>query len=579
MKKLAKLFTLSMIALLFVFSLSCAQAETILDKAEDIVENTEGLKDKADDIKEKAEDLVSAITSDPNTTSPDTTSPDTSNPGTSTMDISSWIKVNTGEWEQTAGGIKVYGAGYREGHQGLQSKDKYNFNGSETRIKWMANGGGGTFSAFWVLLISGYVPETAENSGILRGGYFTTDHSWKESVVIDVDTWYYTHITVTPDSQFTAITTKNGYDDGGGEIVYEGTGEYENAENGSIVVVFQDNYGGLDTYVVVGEVITDAGAPGTTVASQPPPTTPPPAVGPGGEIELGHYPTAVTYDGTNIWVTTKGADGGLHKLNGTTGELLATYEVGMSSADVLYDGTNIWVVNQGDNNVVKVNPGDGSIIGTYPVGEYPSAIEYDGENIWVANQKGGTLTKLSASDGANLLTYTLPGGSKIPKELAFDGENLWVGCHWGYLMRLRVSDAAIQPSFSTGGYVSGLAFDGESVRTVIWSDVSKTPMVRKYSVTDWIWLGNYDLHQINHPSALYYDGASFWVADSNEDKIIKLPAGYPSVGDTVPFSMTDDEVIYQTGPGPSDMVYANGYMWVTNERGNTISMIPLVFGK
>lgn len=192
------------------------------------------------------------------------------------LDFDNWIKVNTGEWEQTSNGIKVYGAGVREGHQGLQSKALYNFEGSETRVKWLANGGGaGVYSAFWVFLMSDYVPETAENSGLARGGYFTTDHSWKESIVIGIDTWHYTRIVVNADRQYTAVTATGNYDDLGGNVIFEGEGEYNQANNGNLVVIFQDNYGGTDAYIVVGEATTDAKPTGMTVTVTPPKTLEP----------------------------------------------------------------------------------------------------------------------------------------------------------------------------------------------------------------------------------------------------------------------------------------------------------------
>jgi hypothetical protein len=192
------------------------------------------------------------------------------------MDFDNWVKVNTGEWEQTADGIKVYGAGVREGHQGLQSKAMYNFEGSETRIKWMANGGGpGVYAAFWVFLMSDYVAEPSSNSGVVRGGFFTTDHQWKESIVIGIDTWYYSRIVVNADGKYTTATATGDYDDNGGSVVFEGEGEYENANNGSILVIFQDNYGGTDAYNVVGEVTTDAKPTGQTVTVAPPKTLEP----------------------------------------------------------------------------------------------------------------------------------------------------------------------------------------------------------------------------------------------------------------------------------------------------------------
>ncbi|MFC1941938.1 hypothetical protein ACFLWU_01825 [Chloroflexota bacterium] len=657
MKKFVILFSVLLVLTFAVAGFGCDQAETIIDQADDI-------KNKVDDIKDKVDDMASSVTPDPDNN-------DVGSAGSPAVDINSWIKVNTGKWEQTDEGVKTYGAGFRFGHQGIQSKTNYDFTDSETFIKWKANGGANNeYGAFWVFLMSDYDPETAETSGLARGGFFTTVHSWKESVVIDVDTWYYTRIKVNPDNSYNAVTATGDYDSSGGTSIYTGTGTYQNANNGKIVVIFQDNYGGTETYQVVGEVKTSAGevsasgvTPGPTSAdektvliwfcegvrnaeingdtplpvgqdnrvtikiSQPllaefdytdsygreqharvdldsyydyfvllgnggwaqnkfqnayesdkstcqattPITTPPPVTDPAG---LGRNPSALAFDGTYIWVTTKG-NSSLNKLGGTDGVLLDTFSVGAGPSDVLFDGANIWVANQYDDTVMKVNPNNGAILGTYPVGDYPAAIEYDGENIWVANQKGGTISKLRASDGANLLTYPLPGGGKIPIDLIFDGTNLWVGCHWGYLMRYNVADDILIPSHDTGGHISGMAYDGESVRAVIWHEGSASPQVRKYSTSQWLWLGDYQLNEVDLPSDIAYDGSSFWVADSNENKVIKLPASYPSYQDERKVSMPEEEVTFQTGDGPADMIYANGYMWVANDRDDSVTMIPV----
>lgn len=249
----------------------CSAVEDITDVVDEAAGIVDEITDAADKVGKAVDDITDAVNEVTSELNPDenpegSATSDKSIP----MDFSSWVKVNTGEWEQTTEGIKVYGAGYREGHQGLQSKAMYNFEGTETRIKWQANGGNGEYAAFWVFLISDYVPENGENSGLARGGYFTTDHSWKESVVIDVDTWYYTRITVHPDHEYVAVTATGNYDDDGGNVIYNGGGEYDNANNGNIVVIFQDNYGGTETYVVVSEVITSASTTDTSVTSTQP---------------------------------------------------------------------------------------------------------------------------------------------------------------------------------------------------------------------------------------------------------------------------------------------------------------------
>jgi len=250
MRKLAVLLSVLLVLMFVVISFGCDQAKTIMDEAEDIID--------------KAEEIASSIPtdSDTNDVSP-TLSP--------AMDINSWIKVNTGEWEQTDEGVKVWGAGHRFPHQGLLSKDIFNFMDSETLVKWKANGGSGNYAQFGAYLMGDYDIETGGYSTAARAGFFTTDHSWNNSLVINENTWYYTRFTVNADGTYTTATSTGNYDINGGALLYESTDYFENADSGSILVLFNDNYGGTETNVLVGEVVTSAGSTtGTTVTSDQP---------------------------------------------------------------------------------------------------------------------------------------------------------------------------------------------------------------------------------------------------------------------------------------------------------------------
>jgi hypothetical protein len=232
------------------------------DVVEDVQEQVEVAQEKVEEVQEQVEDVKNIVEEVTDGKESEQAISETSIP----LNFDFWIKVNTGKWEQTADVIKVYGAGFREGHQGLISKAMYDFRDTETRVKWQANGGGpGIYSAFWVFLISDYVLDTGEYSTAVRGGYFTTDHSWKESVVILPDIWHYTRINVAADGTYTSITATDDYDDAGGSVISETSGEYENADNGNILVIFNDNYGGTDTFIIVGEAITDAKPTGNEV--------------------------------------------------------------------------------------------------------------------------------------------------------------------------------------------------------------------------------------------------------------------------------------------------------------------------
>ena len=96
---------------------------------------------------------------------------------------------------------------------------------------------------------------------------------------------------------------------------------------------------------------------------------------------------------------------------------------GASPTAVAFDGANIWVANWYSNTVAKLRASDGANLATFTVGTWPSGIAFDGANIWVTSGQDNTVTKLRASDGASLGTFNTGVG---PIGVAFDGANIWV---------------------------------------------------------------------------------------------------------------------------------------------------------
>jgi DNA-binding beta-propeller fold protein YncE len=73
---------------------------------------------------------------------------------------------------------------------------------------------------------------------------------------------------------------------------------------------------------------------------------------------------------------------------------LGNYPVGNSPTAVAFDGTNIWVVNFGSHNLTKLRAADGFNLGTISVGQFPRGIAYDGSSIWVVNTGSNSVTRL-----------------------------------------------------------------------------------------------------------------------------------------------------------------------------------------
>ena len=135
--------------------------------------------------------------------------------------------------------------------------------------------------------------------------------------------------------------------------------------------------------------------------------------------------SAITWDGTRLWLTSPNSDdaaGTLFSYDVETRTRSAeTIAVGADPADVVWDGTFLWVANRGDATVSRVNPADGERL-TIQVGDEPSALLWDGSSVWVANTGSDTVWRLSPEGQI----VTIKQVDDQPVALAWDGEALWV---------------------------------------------------------------------------------------------------------------------------------------------------------
>jgi hypothetical protein len=120
-------------------------------------------------------------------------------------------------------------------------------------------------------------------------------------------------------------------------------------------------------------------------------------------------PTAVAFDGANIWVPDESEVNGYNvtKLRAYDGANLGTFAVGtFPTGGMAFGGTSVWVANYGSNNVTKLRASDGKTLGTFAVGLAPDGLAFDGANIWVANCQSSNISKVRASDGKTLGTFS-----------------------------------------------------------------------------------------------------------------------------------------------------------------------------
>ena len=132
-------------------------------------------------------------------------------------------------------------------------------------------------------------------------------------------------------------------------------------------------------------------------------------------------PSAIAFDGVNLWVALYGYNE-VAKVVASTLTFVNNYAVGQYPSAVAFDGANIWVTLQGGSHVTKLLASTGAVVGTYPTGTHPDALVFDGTYIWVANLTDNTVSKLLTATGATVATYpTAPAQSPSPLTAPISG--------------------------------------------------------------------------------------------------------------------------------------------------------------
>lgn len=233
------------------------------------------------------------------------------------------------------------------------------------------------------------------------------------------------------------------------------------------------------------------------------------------------YPSGITTDGTNLYVTESGS-GKVRKV------ALATREVttlagpsafnpndppsvdGIGSdarfffpAGVTTDGTNLYVADSGNQSIRKIVISTGSVstlAGTAGVRgsgdgtgagarfDYPQGITLEGTNLYVADYYNGSIRKIEIATG---VVTTLATGLFTPSGITSDGAYLYVGENQGN----RISKVNI----STG-----------EIATVAGSTIRGT--VDGYGTTA----------RFDYPQGIVVDGPNLYVADSGNNSIRKI---------------------------------------------------------
>jgi len=270
-------------------------------------------------------------------------------------------------------------------------------------------------------------------------------------------------------------------------------------------------------------------------------------------FSVGVEPSAMAFDGADIWVTNYGSNT-VTEFAASTGKVIGTFNVGTKPSGIAFDGGNLWVANSGSNNVTKLLAATGAVVGTYNVGSDPYGVTFDGVNIWVTNVEGDNVTKLVAATGALVGAY--PVGTS-PSGIAFDGVNIWVANgDNGTVTKLLAATGALVGTYNVGTDPHGVAFDG----TNIWVSNYRNNSVTKLLAANGALVGTYNVGVT--PQWVVFDGANIWVANSTSGTVSKLLASSGALLGT-----------FTVGTWPVGLAFDGANVWVTNYDSNSVSKL------
>lgn len=162
------------------------------------------------------------------------------------------------------------------------------------------------------------------------------------------------------------------------------------------------------------------------------------------------WPGSLAWDGSVIYVRCQ--DGLLYKMDATSGEVLASFELGSSDSDGLgWDGVYIlwsaWAYPV-YNYIIKTDPETGLIVDSFDApGLGAGGVAWDGNYIWNVDVADGNIYKLNPDTGAVISSYPHPIES--PECLDYDGAYFWLTNNTRYIYRVDIENAVVISSFYT----------------------------------------------------------------------------------------------------------------------------------
>jgi YVTN family beta-propeller protein len=312
-------------------------------------------------------------------------------------------------------------------------------------------------------------------------------------------------------------------------------------------------------------------------------------------ISVGSGPDAIAYDSANgdIYVANSGSNS-VSVISSSSNSVIATvtYRIGSGPISILYDSANgdIYVVSYGSGVVGIINQ-DNNVIGNITVGSYPDGIAYDSENgnIYVANSGSNSVDVIN---NVNSVIKTVNVGS-YPDGIAYDSENgniYVVNSGSNSVSIINSSSNSVIATVSVGSDPDSIAYDSANGNIYVDNELTSSVSVISSSSNSVIaTVSNIG----SDPAGIAYDSANGEIYATTTSQVTVISSvkslfapsttsGSLSAGSTVSVNYkpyfyiikTFDSSNYPIGPFSMGYDYANGYMYYTNDVGDSRTVSP-----
>ena len=358
-------------------------------------------------------------------------------------------------------------------------------------------------------------------------------------------------------------------------VTYDGI---TNSSNSNVITF--DTYSGSYSYSIPGN---SSSAPNTIIS----------------KINSG-FPSSTSlsqdaYDSANgdIYVANSGSNS-VSVISSSSNSVIATvtYRIGSGPISILYDSANgdIYVVSYGSGVVGIINQ-DNNVIGNITVGSYPDGIAYDSENgnIYVANSGSNSVDVIN---NVNSVIKTVNVGS-YPDGIAYDSENgniYVVNSGSNSVSIINSSSNSVIATVSVGSDPDSIAYDSANGNIYVDNELTSSVSVISSSSNSVIaTVSNIG----SDPAGIAYDSANGEIYATTTSQVTVISSvkslfapsttsGSLSAGSTVSVNYkpyfyiikTFDSSNYPIGPFSMGYDYANGYMYYTNDVGDSRTVSP-----